>query len=171
MMVYIRLSKYSFKGKVFTGGNMALKVHVALNVNNLEESLTFYRALFGIEPVKVRRGYAKFDAADPNVNLTLNERSVRESGGLNHLGIQVASTEEVVRMREQWKSRGLLTEDEMQTTCCYAIQDKVWVTDPNGYRWEAFVVLQDQLPEVSSSASCCASDTAAPPHVRLGSMK
>jgi catechol 2,3-dioxygenase-like lactoylglutathione lyase family enzyme len=151
---------------------MALKVHVALNVRNLEESLTFYRALFGLEPVKVRRGYAKFDVTDPNVNLTLNERPVREQGGLNHLGIQVASTDEVLHMREQWKARGLVTEDEMQTDCCYAIQDKVWVTDPNGYRWEAFVVLQDHLAEIASqSAGCCASDGGASPFVQLGSLR
>lgn len=138
---------------------MLPKLHVALNVNNLEESLAFYRSMLGIEPVKVRRGYAKFDSTTPNVNLTLNENPVRENGGLNHLGIQVDSTDEVLRLREQWQSRGLATEDEMQTNCCYAIQDKVWVRDPNGYRWEAFVVLEDQLPEqTEKSSACCVSD-------------
>jgi catechol 2,3-dioxygenase-like lactoylglutathione lyase family enzyme len=148
---------------------MMPKLHVALNVNHLEESLAFYRAMLGLEPVKVRRGYAKFDSAEPGVNLTLNERRVSELGGINHLGIQVGSTEEVLKMRERWQAGGLVTEDEMQTNCCYAIQDKVWVTDPNGYRWEAFVVLEDQLPEVHGQAAsaCCASD-AGPQLVKLG---
>jgi catechol 2,3-dioxygenase-like lactoylglutathione lyase family enzyme len=147
---------------------MLPKLHVALNVNNLEESLAFYRALLGLEPVKVRRGYAKFDSAEPGVNLTLNERRVSELGGLNHLGIQVGSTEEVLRMRERWQAGGLVTEDEMQTNCCYAIQDKVWVTDPNGYRWEVFVVLEDQLPEVQGQASACCASDAGPQLVKLG---
>jgi catechol 2,3-dioxygenase-like lactoylglutathione lyase family enzyme len=147
---------------------MLPKLHVALNVYNLEESLAFYRALLGLEPVKVRRGYAKFDSAEPGVNLTLNERRVSELGGLNHLGIQVGSTEEVLRMRERWQAGGLVTEDEMQTNCCYAIQDKVWVTDPNGYRWEVFVVLEDQLPEVQGQASACCASDAGPQLVKLG---
>jgi catechol 2,3-dioxygenase-like lactoylglutathione lyase family enzyme len=135
---------------------MTPKVHIALNVNNLQESLAFYRALWGAEPVKLRTGYAKFDLEQPPVNLTLNENPVRELGGLNHLGIQVDSTEAVLAMRERLQQRGLLTEDEMQTNCCYAIQDKIWMTDPNGYRWEVFVVLQDQLAETTM---CC--DTSA----------
>jgi catechol 2,3-dioxygenase-like lactoylglutathione lyase family enzyme len=104
---------------------MKTKLHVALNVNNLAESLAFYRSLWGAEPVKVRTGYAKFDLDEPAVNLTLNERPVKEAGGLNHLGIQVGSTDEVLATKLRWKAAGLLTEDEMQTSCCYAIQDKL----------------------------------------------
>ena len=141
---------------------MKTKLHLALNVNNLAESLTFYRALWGAEPVKLRTGYAKFDLDDPAVNLTLNERPVKEAGGLNHLGVQVGSTEEVMAMRARWQERGLLTEDEMQTNCCFAIQDKTWVTDPNGYKWEVFVVLQDQLPEVQPHAGACCAPVAQP---------
>jgi catechol 2,3-dioxygenase-like lactoylglutathione lyase family enzyme len=136
---------------------MTPKLHLALNVNDLDESLAFYRALWGVEPVKVRTGYAKFDLAEPSVNLTLNQHPVKEAGGINHLGIQVGSTEAVLAMRARLQERGLLTEDEMQTNCCYAIQDKVWLTDPNGYRWEVFVVLQDHLPETQpKAAACCA---------------
>ena len=138
---------------------MKPKLHVALNVNNLAESLAFYKAFWGAEPVKVRTGYAKFDLDEPGVNLTLNERPVKEAGGLNHLGIQVGSTDDVLATKLRWKAAGLLTEDEMQTNCCYAIQDKVWATDPNGYRWEVFVVLKDQLPETVTNAqatACCA---------------
>jgi catechol 2,3-dioxygenase-like lactoylglutathione lyase family enzyme len=147
---------------------MTPKLHVALNVNNLEESLAFYRALWGVEPVKLRRGYAKFDLAEPSVNLTLNEHPVKEPGGINHLGIQVGSTEAVLAMRERLQARGLLTEDEMQTNCCYALQDKVWLTDPNGYRWEVFVVLKDHLPESQPGAKmCCATDESTPAVVQL----
>ena len=136
---------------------MKPKLHVALNVNNLAESLAFYQALWGAQPVKVRAGYAKFDLDEPAVNLTLNEHPVQEPGGLNHLGIQVGSTDEVLATKLRWKSAGLLTEDELQTNCCYAFQDKVWATDPNGYRWEVFVVLKDHLPETQpKAAACCA---------------
>lgn len=141
---------------------MKPKLHVALNVNNLAESLAFYQAFWGAEPVKVRTGYAKFDLDEPGVNLTLNERPVKEAGGLNHLGIQVSSTDEVLATKLRWKAAGLLTEDEMQTNCCYAIQDKVWATDPNGYRWEVFVVLQDQLQEASPKTTACCAPVAQP---------
>jgi catechol 2,3-dioxygenase-like lactoylglutathione lyase family enzyme len=95
---------------------MTPKLHVALNVNNLEESLAFYRALWGVEPVKVRRGYAKFDVAEPSVNLTLNENPVREAGGINHMGVQVGSREAVTEMQRGWEERGLtiaLEENQM----------------------------------------------------------
>lgn len=144
------------------GKSMTAKLHVALNVNNLAESMVFYRALFGAEPVKVRTGYAKFDLDEPAVNLTLNERPVQEAGGLNHLGIQVKHTDEVLALKARWQAAGLSTLDEMQTNCCYAIQDKVWAIDPNGYRWEVFVVLQDQLPEIQSVAGACCAPVAQP---------
>lgn len=137
---------------------MTPKIHVALNVNNLGESIAFYRALWGAEPVKVRTGYAKFDVAAPAVNLTLNENPVRELGGINHFGIQVGDSETVWKMQQRLEARGLkIALEERQTDCCYAIQDKVWVTDPNGYRWEVFVVLEDNLPEQATSppAACC----------------
>jgi hypothetical protein len=102
----------------------------------------------------VRPGYAKFDVASPPLNLTLNEVPFQDSGALSHLGIQVASTEDVALMRERWADAGLVTRDEMQTNCCYALQDKTWVRDPDGNNWEAFVVLQDNLAETTN---CCAS--------------
>jgi catechol 2,3-dioxygenase-like lactoylglutathione lyase family enzyme len=148
---------------------MTPKLHLALNVNNLQESLAFYRALWGTEPVKVRTGYAKFDLAEPAVNLTLNENPVKGLGALNHLGIQVGSTEAVLAMRERLQERGLTTKDEMQTDCCYAIQDKIWITDPNGYHWEVFVVLQDQLPETAQR--CHTSAVASPAAVTIGGLK
>ena len=139
----------------------ALKAHLALNVKDVERSVEFYKKMLGIEPSKVRTGYAKFDVQNPPLNLTLNEVPFGERGALSHLGIQVATTEDVLAMRENWAGAGLSTRDEMQTNCCYARQDKTWVDDPDGNEWEVFVVLEDNLPETAASASpeaasCCA---------------
>jgi catechol 2,3-dioxygenase-like lactoylglutathione lyase family enzyme len=138
----------------------ALKAHVAINVRNLEASLEFYRKLFGIEPRKVRKGYAKFDVSNPPLNFTLNQVAFTDAGALSHLGMQVASTEDVLAIRRSWTEAGLITRDEMKTDCCYALQDKTWVRDPDGNDWEVFVVLEDNLPEKKShSAACCAPTT------------
>lgn len=128
----------------------ALKAHLAINVNNVEKSLGFYRKLFAIEPSKVRTGYAKFDVQNPPLNFTLNEVPVSNRGALSHMGIQVRSTEDVLATRERWQAAGLLTRDEMQTNCCYATQDKTWVRDPDGNEWEVFVVLEDNLPQTAA---------------------
>lgn len=139
------------------GQVMALKAHFALNVRNVSESITFYQKLFGIQPSKVRKGYAKFDVQNPPLNLTLNEAVFSERGALSHLGIQVGSTNDVLATRQQWQGRGLITREEMQTNCCYAIQDKSWVQDPDGNQWEVFVVLEDNLREVAEAggSACC----------------
>jgi catechol 2,3-dioxygenase-like lactoylglutathione lyase family enzyme len=127
----------------------ALKAHLALNVHNVERSIEFYKKLLGLEPAKVRTGYAKFDVQNPPLNLTLNEHQFTERGALSHLGIQVSSTDDVLAIRERWLEAGLLTRDEMQTNCCYALQDKTWVRDPDGNEWEVFVVLEDNLSETA----------------------
>src|SRR5829696_9639325 len=152
----------------------ALKAHLALNVHDIERSIEFYQKMLGIGPSKVRTGYAKFDVQNPPLNLTLNEYSFNERGALSHLGIQVASTGDVLAIREKWADVGLITRDEMQTSCCYALEDKTWVKDPDGNEWEVFVVLEDNLAETApcecgtqvieeameiaaaDSASCCA---------------
>jgi catechol 2,3-dioxygenase-like lactoylglutathione lyase family enzyme len=139
-----------------------LKAHVAVNVRSVEASLEFYRKVFGIEPCKVRRGYAKFDVSDPPLNFTLNEVPFGDAGALSHLGIQVASTEDVLAIRRNWIEAGLITRDEMRTDCCYALQDKTWVRDPDGNEWEAFVVLEDNLPEKQSQGAACCTPTATP---------
>jgi catechol 2,3-dioxygenase-like lactoylglutathione lyase family enzyme len=131
------------------GTVQALKAHLALNVHNVERSIEFYKKLLGIEPSKVRTGYAKFDVKNPPLNLTLNEHQFNEQGALSHLGIQVATTDDVLATREKWVEAGLLTRDEMQTNCCYALQDKTWVRDPDGNEWEVFVVLEDNLAETA----------------------
>jgi catechol 2,3-dioxygenase-like lactoylglutathione lyase family enzyme len=135
-----------------------LKVHLAINVRDVEKSLDFYRRMLGIEPSKVRRGYAKFDVQNPPLNLTLNQVPFNDRGALSHLGIQVGSTEDVKTVRERWMEAGLYTRDEMQTNCCYAIQDKAWVKDPDGNEWEVFVVLKDNLQETTM---CCGAEEAA----------
>ena len=133
-----------------------LKAHLAINVRDVEKSIDFYKGLFGIDPSKVRTGYAKFDISNPPLNLTLNQVPFEGSGALSHLGIQVASTDDVLAMKKNWESAGLIPREEMQTTCCYALQDKAWVNDPDGNEWEVFVVLEDNLSEArSNDASCC----------------
>jgi catechol 2,3-dioxygenase-like lactoylglutathione lyase family enzyme len=129
-----------------------LKAHLAINVRNVEQSIGFYKKMLGIEPLKVRTGYAKFDVQNPPLNLTLNQVAFTDSGALSHLGIQVATTSDVLAQREKWIEAGLITRDEMQTNCCYAKQDKTWVYDPDGNEWEVFVVLEDNLAETSV---CC----------------
>ncbi|MGI8735091.1 MAG: ArsI/CadI family heavy metal resistance metalloenzyme [Pyrinomonadaceae bacterium] len=147
-----------------------LKAHLALNVHSVDQSIEFYRKMLGIQPSKVRPRYAKFDIENPPLNLTLNETVFTGRGALSHLGMQVASTADVLATRQRWMEIGLITRDEMQTNCCYATQDKTWVRDPDGNEWEVFVVLADNLPETdpcacgekvqitaenSAPASCC----------------
>jgi catechol 2,3-dioxygenase-like lactoylglutathione lyase family enzyme len=135
----------------------ALKAHVSLNVQDLTASVAFYRQLWGIDPVKVRPGYAKFDVANPPLNLALNEvKQLTPGQALSHLGIQVNSTADVLAVRHRWQAAGLTSRDELQTNCCYALQDKTWVSDPDGNQWEVFVVLADQP---LNSSQCCGVET------------
>ena len=131
-----------------------LKTHVSLNVSDLERSLAFYEKMLGISPLKVRPGYAKFDVQNPPLNLSLNlSRDIQNPGTLSHLGLQVAGTDDVLAIRKRWADSGLEPRDEMQTNCCYALQDKAWVTDPDGNQWEVFAVLADI--EQNTGNSCC----------------
>lgn len=136
-----------------------VKAHIGINVSDVKASIEFYKKMFGIEPSKVREGYAKFDVRQPPLNFTLNQVSFVGKGALSHMGIQVATTDDVVAMRETWKERGLTPVDEMQTTCCYALQDKSWVRDPDGNEWEVFAVLEDNLTEAKSEDSTCCDTT------------
>jgi catechol 2,3-dioxygenase-like lactoylglutathione lyase family enzyme len=141
-----------------TTGINTLKAHLAINVRDVSSSIEFYKKMFGIEPSKVRTGYAKFDVAEPPLNFTLNQVSFNERGALSHLGIQVAGTDDVIALRERWEATGLTPRSEMQTTCCYAVQDKAWVNDPDGNEWEVFAVLEDNLSEEVQQAAdktCC----------------
>jgi catechol 2,3-dioxygenase-like lactoylglutathione lyase family enzyme len=137
-----------------------LRPHLALTVSDVERSIAFYRALFGVEPSKVRPGYAKFELAEPPLNFTLNQGERGESlGAFNHAGIQVGSTDDVLRAKARLVEAGLATFDEMSTTCCYAKQDKIWVTAPDGESWEVFVTHEDVETEPTHQvavSACCA---------------
>jgi len=144
------------------------RVQLALNVSDLEAAIEFYSKLFSTEPAKVRPGYANFAIIDPPLKLVLVEGgSGREDGvlgALNHLGIEVETTEDVSAAASRLADTGLATELEEQTTCCYALQDKVWVHDPDGAPWEVYTVLADAPVEsgIAGDGQCCsgASDQA-----------
>src|SRR2546423_3943890 len=118
------------------------RVQLAINVENLGEAVEFYGKLFGTAPAKVRPGYANFAVADPPLKLVLIEGEGR-GGTLNHLGVEVESPEEVERATSRLSESGLETRVQERSSCCYAVQDKVWVRDPDGAPWEVYTVLAD----------------------------
>ncbi len=134
-----------------------LKPHVSLNVSDLEASVAFYARAFGVEPAKRRPGYAKFDLASPALNLTM-QQSAPTGVNADHFGIQVASTGDVQAAADAFEAAGLATLKEARTSCCYALQDKVWITDPDGNQWEVFTVLgdADRLRKEDGPGACCA---------------
>jgi len=122
---------------------MTGRVQLAINVDDLEESIGFYSKLFGAKPAKVRPGYANFAIADPPLKLVLLENP-GQGGSLNHLGVEVADTDTVDAEQTRLAGVGLASVDERDTTCCYARQNKFWVEGaPNGERWEIYTVLED----------------------------
>ncbi|MEP6900664.1 MAG: ArsI/CadI family heavy metal resistance metalloenzyme [Actinomycetota bacterium] len=133
-----------------------MKTHLSINISNLEKSIDFYKKMFGVNPIKVRTDYAKFDIANPPLNFTMNQRGFEHGGSLSHLGLQVESTEEVLQMGKRWQENGLMPLDEMKTDCCYALQDKIWVQDPDGNRWEVFTVLENTGGKENAASVCCA---------------
>src|ERR1700756_394954 len=118
------------------------RIQLALNVSDLAAAVDFYSKLFGAEPVKVRPGYANFAVADPPLKLVLFEGR-GEPGTLNHLGVEVETTDEVTANDQPLRGEGLATATEDDVACCYARQDKVWVDDPAGTPWEIYTVLAD----------------------------
>ncbi|MGV0852430.1 ArsI/CadI family heavy metal resistance metalloenzyme [Mycolicibacterium phlei] len=118
------------------------RIQLALNVDNLDEAITFYSKLFNTPPAKVKPGYANFAVTDPPVKLVLIENP-GQGGTLNHLGVEVEASDTVRSEITRLAGEGLFTEEEMNTTCCFATQDKVWVTGPGGERWEVYTVLAD----------------------------
>jgi catechol 2,3-dioxygenase-like lactoylglutathione lyase family enzyme len=133
---------------------MPSKLHISLDVDNVEESVKFYSVFFGTQPTKVKPAYAKFDLENPAVNFTMQKASHCCLQGLSHMGLRVDSTEQVAAFKDRLNAAGLKTEDEMNTTCCYAVQDKIWVTDPTGYRWEVYVFKGDSENEQSQKITC-----------------
>jgi catechol 2,3-dioxygenase-like lactoylglutathione lyase family enzyme len=144
-----------------------LKPHVSLNVTNLDASVAFYEKLFDVPASKRRPGYAKFDLAAPSLNLSMVE-APRSGVNASHFGIQVATTKDVLEAAARFKRGGLQTRAEEDTSCCYAVQDKVWAEDPDGNMWEVFVVKADSPSMRAEGTTCCAT-TAGRPGERLRS--
>ena len=131
------------------------RIQLALDVDDLATATAFYRTLFGTDPAKERPGYANFVVADPPLKLVLIERP-GAGQGLNHLGIEVDSTERVDAEQARLVEAGLATRDERDTTCCYARQDKFWVQGaPEGQRWEVYTVLADSPTPSDAQTTCC----------------
>jgi catechol 2,3-dioxygenase-like lactoylglutathione lyase family enzyme len=157
------------------------RIQLALNVDDLEQAVTFYSKLFGAEPAKRKPGYANYAIAEPPLKLVLIENPGK-GGSINHLGVEVESSETVHAEIARLSGQGLFTDEEMNTTCCFATQDKVWVTGPAGERWEVYTVLADSdtfgtSPKTLAEASqapqggvCCdtAKDTAEPATAATG---
>jgi len=143
------------------------RVQLALNVDNLDEAITFYSKLFKAERAKLKQGYANFAIAEPPLKLVLIENPGK-GGTINHLGVEVDSSEQVHAEIARLAGEGMFTEEEIGTTCCFATQDKAWVTGPSGEKWEVYTVLADSdsfgtSPELlaadpSGGCSCSACD-------------
>ncbi len=145
------------------------RVQLALRVANLDAAVDFYSRLFAAEPAKRRPGYANFAIAEPPLKLVLLEGEAGEATRMDHLGVEVPSTDEVTAAMTRLADAGLTTRAEENTTCCYAVQDKVWVTGPGGEPWEVYTVKADARPDlegrtdlalsaVAGDRICCATD-------------
>ncbi|MBW4551028.1 MAG: VOC family protein [Aphanocapsa sp. GSE-SYN-MK-11-07L] len=134
------------------------RVQLALNVSNIEQAVEFYGKLFGTEPAKRKPGYANFAVAEPALKLVLIENA-EKAGTLNHLGVEVETAAEVKVASDRLRQTGLVPHQEDKVDCCYALQDKAWVVDPDGAPWEIYTVLEHiekPTPEVRNPASACA---------------
>ena len=148
------------------------RVQLALNVADIDAAVDFYQRLFGTEPAKRRPGYANFAIADPPLKLVLIEDPTQAPGSLNHLGGEVESPEEVAAAQSRLADAGLVTATEDEVTCCFATQDKVWASSPEGVPWEYYTVLADadsmgECATESDESVCCANS---PDLVAVGSV-
>jgi predicted enzyme related to lactoylglutathione lyase len=134
------------------------RVQLAINVSDLDEAISFYSKFFNTQPAKVRAGYANFAINEPPLKLVLIE-GAGEPGSINHLGVEVFSSEEVVAATTRLSDEGMATDIEESTTCCYAVQNKVWVSGPDSSRWEVYTVLADATTDdgIGGDGQCCAS--------------
>ena len=146
------------------------RVQLALRVADLEAAVDFYSRLFDAVPAKRRPGYANFAIAEPPLKLVLLEGTAGEPTRMDHLGVEVPSADEVTAATSRLAAEGLATRVEENTTCCYAVQDKVWVTGPGGEPWEVYTVKADARPDlegktaaelsaVAGDGTCCTSST------------
>lgn len=145
------------------------RLHVHVSVENLDKSIGFYSTLFGAEPVVVKADYAKWMLDDPRVNFAISDRA--RAAGVDHLGIQVESSDELSELADRLKAAGEVTRDQEATTCCYAKSDKAWVNDPSGVRWETFYTFgeattygEDEPAQEAEAPkqACCPAQPAAP---------
>jgi catechol 2,3-dioxygenase-like lactoylglutathione lyase family enzyme len=133
------------------------RVQLALRVADLDASIAFYSKLFAAEPAKRRPGYANFAIAEPPLKLVLIEGASGDPTRLDHLGVEVETTDEVTAATSRLAAEGLATATEEDTACCYAVQDKVWVTGPGAEPWEVYVVKADSdVLDKAASSVCCA---------------
>ena len=148
---------------------MTSRIQLALNVSNLDQAVEFYSKMFSTKPAKLREGYANFAIAEPPLKLVLIETAKsdgREYPRINHLGVEVMSTEEVDAAINHFQDLGWVDSIEKDTTCCYAVQDKVWVHDPDGAPWEYYTVLaeaesmNEPADPVATTGACCSSESA-----------
>ncbi|MDF1643196.1 MAG: ArsI/CadI family heavy metal resistance metalloenzyme [Pseudomonadales bacterium] len=141
------------------------RMHIHIGVENLNQSIIFYSALFGAQPVKTKTDYAKWMLDDPQVNFAISTRAGKE--GVDHLGLQVDEESELQELRERLKGADMSVFDEGETVCCYARSDKSWVEDPSGIPWEAYKTMEDvQLFSASTESeagTCCAPETKSQP--------
>ncbi|MEU0187141.1 ArsI/CadI family heavy metal resistance metalloenzyme [Streptomyces sp. NPDC006207] len=138
------------------------RVQLALRVPDLEASIAFYTKLFGTEPAKLREGYANFAIAEPPLKLVLFQGEPGEDTRIDHLGVEVASTDDVTAATRRLDQAGLATTEETDTSCCYALQDKVWVHGPGKEPWEVYVVKADAGDLTKQPAGTCCSTDATP---------
>jgi predicted enzyme related to lactoylglutathione lyase len=143
-----------------------LKPHISLNVTDIDAAVAFYEKAFAVTATKRRPGYAKFDLASPALNLTMQE-APRTGINASHFGVQVASTDDVLEAKERFERAGLKTFTEEDASCCFALQDKVWVEDPDGNSWEVFFVKGDAdvmlgPAKEQGEPSCCAPTCCSP---------
>jgi len=137
------------------------RLHLHISVPDIDQAVAFYNALFGSRPVVVKDDYAKWMLEDPRVNLAISSRA--RAAGVDHVGIQVDSAEELSVLATRLKAAGNTTFDQAATTCCYAKSDKSWVTDTAGVRWESFYTMgeattygeDEEIPAAASKAACC----------------
>jgi catechol 2,3-dioxygenase-like lactoylglutathione lyase family enzyme len=150
------------------------RIQLALNVSDIDEAVEFYTKLFGTGPAKRQPGYANFAIADPPLKLVLMEDPTARGHGtisaLNHLGVEVETPDEVTASAGRLSATGLETEVQEQTTCCFAVQDKVWVNDPDGAPWEVYAVLADAPAETGTArgGTCCVPEAVSDEPVTVG---
>ena len=131
-----------------------MKVHMSLPTTNIEATTKFYSTLFGAEPVKVKSDYVKFDPAQPALNISFVQTDEIKHNS-QHLGFQVADHDTLDALYKRLQDAGLVTQEKEAGICCYARQDKFWVTDPDGFKWELYVLLEDSDKKIDADSTCC----------------